>query len=786
MLRMIRKRILLLILVFQLFPPALNATHIVGGELNYRYLGNDLYEVRLTVYRDCYNGIPPFDNPASLGIFDAFNNFFEEVLLDFRGSDTIPPTINSPCFIPPTNICYERTTYIDTVMLPPSAQGYQMAYQRCCRNYTIVNIILPDATGATYYASVPGTSTFSQNANPVFNNWPPPFICAGIPFVFDHSATDPDGDSIVYELCSPMQGADTINPIPAPPNPPPYSSVIYQAPYSLANLLGGTPLTINPQTGELTALPSTVGQFVVGVCAREFRNGIYLSTTRRDFQLNVVPCPTLVVAALQYPLVTCGSNTVQFVNQSINAGSYLWDFGLPGNSDTSTAFSPVFTYPDTGTYQVSLIAYSFVNPACADTITGQVTVLPEFTGGFLYTKDTCTNEYFFTDTSWTNVGDISGWEWNFGDGTVSADSAPSHFYNAGTYNVILVVHSSRGCSDTIQKALNVLPLLGSSIQSTDARCFGECNGILTVVPSGGSSPYQYQWNDPLNQNTQSADSLCTGTYQVLITDDNGCTFIQQGIIDEPDSLLLSAAVTPAYCGGNCIGSGTASPTGGNGGYSFLWSDPQQQTTATAGGLCQGNYSVTVTDQRGCTATAQIVVVYSDSVPVIEATADTNFIYQGQSTTLHAIPSAGNSIIWNPSGTLNSATSADPVATPSVTTTYQVIITDVNQCTNSDTVTIYVDEVLCLEPELFVPNAFSPDNDGYNDIFRIRGNTLRSVHLEIYDRWGERMFESDDLNRGWDGNFKGKPASPGVYVYHLKAFCYNNREFVKKGNITLLR
>lgn len=785
--RVYRKWIFLLLFAILAFSPAVHATHIVGGELNYRYLGNDRYEIRLTVYRDCYNGIPPFDNPASLGIFDAFNNFYEEVLLVFRGSDTIPPTINSPCFIPPTNICYERTTYIDTVVLPPSAQGYQLAYQRCCRNYTIANIIMPDATGATYYASIPGTSTFSQNANPVFNNWPPPFICAGIPFTFDHSATDPDGDSIVYELCTPLNGGDTINPVPAPPNAPPYQTVTYQPPYSLSNLLGGTPpLSVDPQTGLLTALPSTVGQFVVGVCAREYRNGIYLSTTRRDFQLNVVPCPTLVVAALQYPLVTCGSNNVQFINQSINAGTYLWDFGLPGNSDTSTAFSPNFTYPDTGTYQVTLIAYSFVNPGCADTITGLVTVLPEFNGGYSYTKDTCTNEYFFTDTSSTNVGFISAWQWDFGDGATSAVSAPSHIYNTGTYNPSLIVYSSRGCADTIQKSITVSPLLNASMQITDARCYGECNGILNAIPTGGTSPYQYQWNDPLNQSTQAADSLCTGNYDVVITDDNGCTFIQQGLITQPDSLQLSITVTPAYCGGNCIGTATANATGGNGGYIYQWNDPQQQVTPMAGGLCEGSYSVIVTDQRGCSITAQGVIAYSDSIPAIDATADTNFIYQGQSTTLHAIPSTGYSISWNPPGTLSSSTSPDPVASPSATTTYQVTITDANQCTNTDTVTIFVDEVLCLEPELFVPNAFSPDNDGYNDVFRIRGNTLSSVHFEIYDRWGERMFVSDDLNKGWDGTFKGKPASPGVYVYYLKALCYNKAEFFKKGNITLLR
>ena len=87
--------------ILVLFPITLRATHIVGGDLNYKYLGNNQYEIRLSVFRDCYNGIPPFDNPASLGIFDNFNNLVFSIDMTFLGSDTIPPTINSPCFIPP-------------------------------------------------------------------------------------------------------------------------------------------------------------------------------------------------------------------------------------------------------------------------------------------------------------------------------------------------------------------------------------------------------------------------------------------------------------------------------------------------------------------------------------------------------------------------------------------------------------------------------------------------------------------------------------------------------------
>lgn len=118
--------------------------------------------------------------------------------------------------------------------------------------------------------------------------------------MFDHSATDIDGDSLVYELCTPLDGASFSDPIPQPPYNPPYNPVTFISPYSQSNMLngvaGGVNLSINPQTGILTATPTTIGQFVVGVCVKEYRGNIFLGTTRRDFQFNVIPCPSLIVA----------------------------------------------------------------------------------------------------------------------------------------------------------------------------------------------------------------------------------------------------------------------------------------------------------------------------------------------------------------------------------------------------------------------------------------------------------------------------------------------------------
>ncbi|MCB0606685.1 MAG: hypothetical protein KDD12_03155, partial [Lewinella sp.] len=256
------------------------ATHIVGGELNYTCLGNNQYEITLVVFRDCYNGSPNayFDDPASIGIFDRTNKLLQEIRIPLMGDDTLSPVLSNPCLVVPPNVCVHTTTYRTVVNLPPIIGGYQIAYQRCCRNQTLANIIDPLATGATYMVEISEKALLECNSNPKFQQWPPIYICANEPISFDQSAIDADGDSIVYRLCTPLTGADQVNPQPQPPNNPPYAPVTWiDPPYGVSNMLngspGGEPLQIDLHTGLLTGLPNTVGQFVVGICVEEYRDG---------------------------------------------------------------------------------------------------------------------------------------------------------------------------------------------------------------------------------------------------------------------------------------------------------------------------------------------------------------------------------------------------------------------------------------------------------------------------------------------------------------------------------
>ncbi len=528
---MLIKRSCLFLFFLSLFTTSeLKATHIVGGELNYTYLGGNNYQIRLIVYRDCTFGIA-FDDTAHVGFFNSANMLVDSLYMDTTSGASriigpIPNFINSPCIIPPSNICYEYCIYTDTINLPPIPGGYQVVYQRCCRNFSIVNLTNPLTVGSTDYATIPDTSIVSFDSNPRFTNLPPNYICVNEPLIFDHSATDADGDSLVYELCTPLDGATPMTPEPHPPNSPPYTPVTFQLPYNLGNVLGGVPMTINSATGLLTATPNATGQFVYGVCVNEYRNGVLIGRTSRDFQVNVVPCQNITVASLFAPAFVCGTNQATFINTSSGASSYNWNFGDTTTlGDTSIQFSPSYTYPDSGTYHVMLIAHSPVNPICADTTYGNVHVFPSFYSALNMTNQHCSSVFNFYDASFGVSAPADYWHWDFGDGIFSANQNPVHSYSAaGTYNVTFISSADSGCTDTVSMIVHVLDVPVSSFSSIIDTCLLQ---ITLADSSSFTSMHQWSFGDGYYSGlaTVSHTYLSDGTYHIdlVAMSDSGCS-----------------------------------------------------------------------------------------------------------------------------------------------------------------------------------------------------------------------------------------------------------------------
>ncbi len=364
----------LLLGLLTMFSLSAGATHIVGGEISYEDLGGGNYRVRLVVYRDCgptnQNGTG-FDDAASVGVFNSAGQLVDilNIPLSFQNVDEIPVSLENPCGTPPASVCVEQAVYEQVVDIGESATGFTLSYQRCCRNPSIINLNNPDDAGATFTTQIPGTlQTTEDNSSPVWNSLPPVALCAGFEFFFDHSATDLDGDSLAYTLCSPLFGGTPNQPAPNPPNGPPYTPVNWAPGYSATYPLDANPaFTIDPVSGFLTGTPTTAGQYVIGICVEEWRDGSLLSTSNRDFQFNVTVCDPNITSlvANQTGEQLCIGETLEFQQFSINATFFLWDFGVDGiESDTSILENPTFTFPEPGVYDVLLIA----NPGwpCAD------------------------------------------------------------------------------------------------------------------------------------------------------------------------------------------------------------------------------------------------------------------------------------------------------------------------------------------------------------------------------------------------------------------------------------
>lgn len=352
------------------------ATHVVGGDLTYKHLQKDSFEITLVLYIDCVYGNPQAiaqDAYAMVGVFDTTGNLIK-TLLEPRSQPIRINSVNYNCVQPPSNACVDKYTYKFFTNLPPINGGYILSYQRCCRNNSITNIVNPGGNGATYWAYLPDTvQSMGFNSSAVFNNVPPNFLCTNRSFIYNHAANDLDGDSLVYELFTPYNGASPSNSLPRPPSAPPYYSVMWENTFNEFNMMKGNPeLTINPQTGILNVTPQSVGQYVVGILVKEYRNGKLINLSRRDFQFNVLICQFNLVSSFSENINTC-SDTVNFSNKSIGATGYLWKFGIPNaTNDTSTQFTPSFIYPYAGKYNVKLIVS---NANCTDSSELTVNIL---------------------------------------------------------------------------------------------------------------------------------------------------------------------------------------------------------------------------------------------------------------------------------------------------------------------------------------------------------------------------------------------------------------------------
>lgn len=741
------KHVYILIFLSLVSVPLFGA-HIIGGDMTYECLGNDNYRITLKLYRDAAGGGAEFDGapgsigPATITVFlDGL--IFAEISEGAPTESQVDPDIDNPCLIIPPNVLVEEGIYVFDLNLPASDGTYTVSYQRCCRNNTITNIIAPGDTGATWTIDITPEAQLSCNSSPEFNSLPPIIICAGFDINFDFSATDPDGDLLIYELCAPFTGGgnNTATPeiatgvAPNPDLPPPYNTVAFTPAFSALNPMGGDPqVTIDPNTGLITGVPTLLGQYAVGVCVNEYRNGELLSTVRRDFQFNVAECEPTVVADIQedeindlgeFRVISCGESTVSFVNESFQEAfidNFRWTFDINGNIEELDVWDPTVEFPGEGVYSGALFLNE--NTTCADTAIISVEIYPELQADFEYNYDTCVYDVVtFTDLSFTGAGpeEIVSWDWDFGDGSIDTLQNPNHFFqSAGNLPVSLSITDSNDCTDTYTEIIEFFPV----------------PAIILISPStfDGCVPAEIFFD---NLSVPVDD-----TYDIIWEFGDGNT------------------------------SGEVSPT-------HIYEE-------------EGVYSISleITSPIGCftdTIFQDLIRVRPSPVAGFSFSPDqpNNF----QPTVTFTDESTGASFFeWDFGSPGGLSMLQNPVYTFPDTGQFIVrqVVTHQSGCT--DTAFAAID----VEPQVryFLPNAFTPNFDGINDEFRGEGVMAGATNFNftIWNRYGELIFESDDPFEAWNGrkNNTGKDSPQGVYVVVVT---YNNprgEAIELRGFATLVR
>lgn len=487
------------------------------------------------------------------------------------------------------------------------------------------------------------------------------------------------------------------------------------------------------------------------------------------------------------PTQGCVPLTVNFVNHvKGNIPTIIWDFG-DGNSLL-------------GNYQVPNVSYTYTKPGrylprmifnnglgCQVGSEGLDTILVDAAIADFETGPACQYSIVeFINKSQGVITPLTINNWTFHDGSFSALSNPKRKYGApGPYPVKLYVKNAQGCEDSIAKDIIINVPMEVNAGGDTIICK---NDSAVLRPSGGVS---YLWSP-------GATLSCTAcanpfafpkvktVYTVISTDVNGCNDTATAEVD------LKTHVESILGNGGEICQGESFTLSVSGARTYVWSpaanlDDHRSPNPKASPWETTKYKV-VAYEGSCIPDTNEVQLTVHPKPTVTVRGETTIV-AGTSADLLASGQYIARFLWSPSATLSCETCSNPIASPYKTTKYTVKVFTKFECVDSAHVTI---SVLCDKSQLFVPNTFTPNGDGVNDIFMVRGTGIDKLQsFRVYNRWGQVMFERtnidvNDKTNGWDGNFNGAQLPPDVYVWTVEAFCENGDLLKLKGDVTIIR
>lgn len=482
------------------------------------------------------------------------------------------------------------------------------------------------------------------------------------------------------------------------------------------------------------------------------------------------------------------TNTVS-LSQNTSGGTgpytYLWNFG--NGAATTTVSSPSYTYPGNGTYDVTLTVTDA--NGCKDVSTNTVSIL-NFAPGAVSESTLC---YGSVTTLTASGGNNYTWS-----PSVTLDNPnvaiPQASPTITTVYTVNILNNTQGynCGKTLTTQVQVLPTPTANF----IYSINPCGGNVWFTDQSVDDIISWRWTLAPSKTSTVQHPLSfykdggTFTISLVTTNSSGCKNEKDQVLTVGDPPDVDVSNVQSICRGN------RAQLSAQGGIAYQWSPPETLDMSNiynplATPIVSTEYTVMITTNeinagKNCAyvLTTSVTVDVLSNVP-IGATANPVLITVGDNSTLIYTGEPGAVVKWLPLNSTNPVVGYTVTAKPEMPTTYTAIASR-GAC--AEDVTVHIDAYTagCFPKDAFIPNTFTPNDDGENDRFRVLGFKIDQVKLSIYNRWGEKVFETNDLSVGWDGKYKGKPADVGVFGWYLTAKCVNGEETFIKGNVTLIR
>ncbi|MDQ3047912.1 MAG: gliding motility-associated C-terminal domain-containing protein [Bacteroidota bacterium] len=503
--------------------------------------------------------------------------------------------------------------------------------------------------------------------------------------------------------------------------------------------------------------------------ATELQEGYYSVTAYSSTCINTSDSVLVQVNTINLNAFSSSSYTIcQYDSALIYGdtliGSYTWNTGETADSiSAGTAGIYYYTYTDSaGCSEASDTTTLIVLPAPLSVALADTSVCAGTPLTFTATSDTTLS------VSWYN-----------GLNVLIATGA-SYTTPPLTQATMLLVQltGANGCAgitDTVQ--ITILPPIASPLLSvSDSVCAGDSVQLMATNLAG----YTFFWSGPSGFTSSSVspvinpfDANASGVYSLYVM--NGYCMSDTATVEILAIPYPSLIVTNNYS--ICIGDDSTLSAVSNA-WNILWSNGLTTPVINIAPLETTLYTVQASNM--CGTVIQNILVTVNPLPIVNINSGFTLII-GETGQLSA--SNGVTYNWFPSEGLSCTTCSSPYVTLVHPQDYYVTVTDSNQCTNYDSVSIDVTDVSVV----YIPNAFTPNGDGSNDVFKVAGNHIESVHMQIFNRWGEKVFESKEISEGWDGTFKGKVGQSETYVYKIIVkLNIESEERTYDGTVTLVK